>query len=172
MWASLLKPMTGPNWTAVRLEYRAEAANYRLIFGRPVLVETHEKTFGYTRETAWFAPGSVFGLDLWEGALIENRAGERRTRTRARGVFVLQALASGEAGSAVKRVQPGVRVLMYTRGVRRSQFMLAWLAELALRGNPANLDPSFFELKQLAVTTLVPEREKPSAIGFPAHGAI
>jgi hypothetical protein len=162
--------MTGaPVWTAVDLEYCAEEVNYRLIFGTPGRRDLHEKSFGLTRQTAWFRNGSVFGLDLWEGGLIANRAGERRTRTRARACFVLQAGVPGEELTRIQQVRPGAHILIQTRGVRRSQFLLAWLEELAMRCDLTSLDAQFFLDKSLAVTTLVPEREPPSRIGFPRH---
>jgi hypothetical protein len=155
--------------TAVDLEYRSEECNYRLIFGRPARLIEHQKTFGLTRQTAWFETNSVFGLDLWEGALITNAAGDRRTRTRERQCFVLQAGAAGDELERVKQVRPGGRILIHTHGVRRCKFLLAWLEELAARSDPSTLDPEFYRLKSLAVSVLVPEREAPSAIGFPSH---
>jgi hypothetical protein len=158
-------------WTAVDLEYSAEECNYRLIFGKPARLVEHEKTFGRTRQTAWFESGSIFGLDLWEGALIANAAGERRTRTRERACFVLQAGAPGDELSRVKQVRPGARALISTHGVRRSKFLLGWLAELAQQCDPCALDAEFYLLKSLPVSVLVPEREPPSAIGFPRRVA-
>ena len=158
-------------WTAVDLVFEAQEINYKLIFGRPVEVESHERTFGRTRQTAWFRAGSVFGLDLWEGALITNRAGDSRTRTRSRACFVLQAGRVGDELTRVRQVNPGVCVLIGTYGVRRSKFLLHWLAELALRCDPCDLDAEFYCLKSLPISVLVPEHEPVSAIGFPTHVA-
>lgn len=152
--------------TAVDLAYEAQEFNYRLIFGRPIRCVEHHKTFGHTRARAWFEAGAVFGLDLWEGALITNRAGETRTRTRARAAFVLQAGAPGEELAYIQQVRPGARVLIGTYGVRRVKFLLAWLEELARRGHPSHLSADFYLCKSLPISVLVPERESPAAVGF------
>jgi len=162
---------TPPALTAVDLLYEAQEFNYRLVFGRPLRCVEYEKTFGRTRETAWFEAGSIFGLDLWEGALITNRAGETRTRTRARAAFVLQAGAPGEELTRIQQVRPGARVLIGTHGVRRVKFLLAWLEELARRSDPSHLSADFYLLKSLPLSVLVPERESPSAVGFDDHVA-
>ena len=160
-----------PSLTQVQLEYLAEEHHYRLLFGRPLAARTIINTFGHTRQEAWFATGSLFGLDLWEGASIRNAAGELRTRTTARACLILQAGTVGERLEKVPRVQPGARVLVCTQGQRRCKFFLEWLTLLKQRCDPATLDAEFFDLKAIAIRCLIPERDAAQAIGFPDHVA-
>jgi len=156
-----------PALTAVDLEYRAEELNYRLLFGRPIHITTQLNTFGHRISRAWFTPKSLFGLDLWRGAPIRNAAGLLRTRTTARSCFVLETGTVGEVLERVPQVRPGARVLIGTTGQRRSLFFLAWLAQLKERCELLALEPEFFELKSIAIRSLIPERDRPEAIGFP-----
>lgn len=155
--------------TKVELEYCAEEYHYRLLFGQPLCVRTLLNTFGRTRQDAWFSAGSLFGLDLWQGAPIRNAAGELKTRTSARVCFIVQAGGVGERLDRVPQVQPGARVLVRTQGQRRCKFFLDWLAALKLRCDPASLDAEFFDLKSIAIRCLIPERDAPELIGFPSH---
>lgn len=157
--------------TKVQLEYRAEEYNYRLLFGRPVAAHTDVTTFGYTRQHAWFAAGSLFALDLWQGAPIRNAAGELRTRTTARACLILQAGSIGDRLEKLPRVNPGAHVLVRVHGQRRCKFFLAWLTALQERCAPELLDAEFFDLKSIAIRCLVPEHDLPEAIGFPTHVA-
>jgi hypothetical protein len=157
--------------TKVELEYRAEEFHYRLLFGQPLCVRTLLNTFGHTRQEAWFSVGSLFALDLWQGAPIRNASGELRTRTTARACLILQAGNVGERLEPVPQVQPGARVLVRTQGQRRCKFFLDWITALKGRCEPTALDPEFFDLKSIAIRCLIPERDAPEAIGFPAHAA-
>jgi hypothetical protein len=40
--------------------------NYRCVFGHPAYSNVIDNTFGRKIEQAWFAPGSLFCLDLWD----------------------------------------------------------------------------------------------------------
>jgi len=162
---------SAPSLTKVELEYRAEAYNYRLLFGRPLAARTDVTTFGYTRQHAWFAPGSLFALDLWQGAAIRNAAGELRTRTTARACLILQAGSIGERLEKMPQVNPGAHVLVRVHGQRRCKFFLAWLNALQQRCAPELLGSEFFDLKSIAIRCLVPEHDPPEAIGFPVHVA-
>ncbi len=51
--------------TTVRMLFAEGAKNYRLLFGRPLRIETVSQREGYTAAIARFAPGARFGLDLW-----------------------------------------------------------------------------------------------------------
>jgi hypothetical protein len=163
--------ISAPPLTKVELEYRAEEYHYRLLFGQPLSVRTLLNTFGHTRQEAWFVPGSLFALDLWQGAPIRNSAGELRTRTIARACLILQAGSAGERLEPVPQVQPAARVLVRTQGQRRCKFFLEWLTALKGRCDPATLDPEFFDLKSIAIRCLIPERDNPEAIGFSTHAA-
>ena len=158
-----------PSFTRVDLAYRAQEFNARLIFGAPAHRIELENTFGLTRQQVYFGPGSLFGLDVWSGALMTNRADEARTRTRARACYVLQACAPGQEMVRVRGVTPGARMLIQTSGVRRCVFLLTWLEDLAQRCNPTELSADFFEAKSLRVQGLIPERHAAAAIGFPGH---
>ena len=114
--------------TTVRTLYVQGAKNYRLIFGRPLRVETGTQTEGYTAAIARFAPGARFGLDLWRS----NAYGTIQWRC-----FVCEAIGPGEAGEGVPCVTPAARVLLQTKGAAQSRVFLAWLAE----GVSSGIDP-------------------------------
>jgi hypothetical protein len=80
---------------------------------------------------------------------------------------VLETGTAGDVLERVPQVRPGARVLIATTGQRRSLFFLAWLAELERRCEPRALEPEFFELKSVPIRSLIPERDRPEAIGFP-----
>lgn len=160
-----------PAFTKVELDYLAEEHNYRLLFGNPISLYTRSSTFGHTHQEAWFAAGNLFALDLWQGAPIRNASGELRTRTTERACFILQAGSVGDRLEKVPQVRPGAKILVRTQGQRRCKFFLEWIDALKNRCNPAQLDPEFFELKAIAVRCLIPERDAPGSIGFPADAA-
>jgi hypothetical protein len=96
--------------TRVHLLHRPKTADDWLRFGRPV------RTRSLDRRTsqALFTPGSVFALVRW-------RAGDFGTVDWR--LWVLRAVAPGEAASTVSGVDPGAELLLAARGegpVRRA----------------------------------------------------
>ncbi len=154
-------------YTAVALEHCPERRNVRLIFGTPRYIQDDIQTHALTRRTAYFQAGSIFAVDAWEGGSIADRQGTVRTRTRHRACYILRSAFPGEILTRVPNVTPGARILVHTEGVRRCKFLLAWLEELEKRCDPCSLESEWYEAKSLRVLGLVPERNHPSAIGFP-----
>ena len=111
--------------TTLRTLYVHGAKNYRLLFGRPLRLETVRQAEGYTAAIARFAPGARFGLDLWRS----NAYGTIQWRC-----FVCEAIGPGEVGEGVPTVAPAARVLLQTRGAAQSRVFLAWLAEVESSG--------------------------------------
>ncbi len=123
--------------TTVRMLYAEGAKNYRLLFGRPLRIETVSQREGYTAAIARFVPGARFGLDLWRS----NAYGTIQWRC-----FVCEAIGPGEAGERVPCVAPAARVLLQTKGAAQSRVFLAWLAEVVSSGiDPVTCPRETFE---------------------------
>lgn len=158
-------------WTSIQLAFKDQEINYQLIFGAPGRRAGKHTDFNESSETVYFETGAIFGLDLWEGAVIRNAAGDRRTRTRMRSCFVLQAGGPGEQLIRVPHVQPGARVLIAVHGVKRSKFLRAWIEELGKRTDLEMLPADFFQRKSLQVGGMYPDVKQIHRIGFVPHGA-
>ena len=111
--------------TTVHTVFAQGAKNYRLLFGKPLRVDTVEERNGYTEALHRFAPGARFGLDLWRC----NSYGTIQWRC-----FVCEAMGPGEEGESVPRVAPAARVLTATKGAAQSRVFLAWLREIEAAG--------------------------------------
>jgi Protein of unknown function (DUF2840) len=123
--------------TTVRMLYVQGAKNDRLLFGRPLRIETVTQREGYTAAIARFVPGARFGLDLWRS----NAYGTIQWRC-----FVCEAIGPGEAGDSVPFVAPAARVLLQTKGAAQSRVFLAWLAEVESSGiDPVTCPRETFE---------------------------
>jgi hypothetical protein len=123
--------------TTVHTLFVQGAKNYRLLFGRPLRIETVSQTEGYTAAIARFAPGARFGLDLWRS----NSYGTIQWRC-----FVCEAIGPGEAGEGVPCVTPAARVLLKTKGAAQSRVFLGWLAEVVNSGiDPVTCPRQTFE---------------------------
>jgi hypothetical protein len=123
--------------TAVRMLFAEGAKNYRLLFGRPLRIETVTQREGYTAAIARFAPGARFGLDLWRS----NAYGTIQWRC-----FVCEAIGPGEAGDSVPCVTPAAQVLLSTKGAAQSRVFLGWLDQLEKSGiNPVTCPRETFE---------------------------
>ena len=123
--------------TTVRTLFAEGAKNYRLLFGRPLRIETVSQTEGYTAAIARFEPGARFALDLWRC----NAYGTIQWRC-----FVCEAIGPGEAGEGVPCVAPAARVLLKTKGAAQSRVFLAWLDQLEKSGiDPVTCPRETFE---------------------------
>lgn len=123
--------------TTVRMLFAEGAKNYRLLFGRPLRIETVNQREGYTAAIARFAPGARFGLDLWRS----NAYGTIQWRC-----FVCEAIGPGEAGDSVPCVTPAAQVLLSTKGAAQSRVFLAWLDQFAKSGiDPVTCPRETFE---------------------------
>ena len=114
--------------TTVRMLFAEGAKNYRLLFGRPLRIETVTQREGYTAAIARFAPGARFGLDLWRS----NAYGTIQWRC-----LVCEARRPGEVGEGVPCVTPAAQVLLSTKGAAQSRVFLAWLDQL----EKSDIDP-------------------------------
>ena len=124
--------------TEVETLYVEGKLNYRLLFGHPVRVVEKEFTYGNrTCKAAYFKPGDVFAIDLWQ----QNEYG-----TNAWAVYVLQAAAPGESAITVPQVKPAAKVLLEAVGVERARQALKLLAEIEERTDPATLPADRFLL--------------------------
>jgi hypothetical protein len=109
--------------TEVESLYIEGKLNYRLIFGHPLKVVEREFTYGKcTRTSAYFKPGDIFGLDLWQ-----------------RAVYVLQAAKPGDTALTVPQVRPAAIVLLEAVGVNRARQALRVIAEIEERVDPPTL---------------------------------
>jgi len=141
--------------TQVEILYQEGKLNYRLLFGHPRKLVEKEFVYGrITRKEAFFEPGDIFALDLWQ----RNQYG-----TTAWAVYVLQATVPGEK-SAVKipQVEPGARVLLEAHGQSRAKLALALLKEIEDRTDPATLPAIRFLLADLRLKAMKPTRERSS----------
>ena len=131
--------MTGsPEYlTAVSLHFLEGQKNYRLLFGDPVKTETQDHRLGETRETAYFRPGAIFAIDLWD----RNKYGTRRWR-----ILILQAPNVGQRDDIerVQQVTPGARKLLETKGTFRCKLLLQWLRTVEVAGDPTARPPEFY----------------------------
>lgn len=135
--------------TQVETLYSEGHCNYRLLFGHPV--KTVEKAFIYgqiTKKVAFFKPGDIFALDLWERNeyWIKNWA-----------VYVLQAIKPGQIATCVPQVKPAAKVLLEARGKSQAQLALKLLSEIERRTDPTTLCPTRFLLTDFRVKALSPK---------------
>jgi hypothetical protein len=134
-----ITPLTEDNHlTQVEALYEEARLNYRLLFGRPI--KWVEKEFCYgklTRRVAYFRPGQIFALDLWE----RNQYG-----TTAWAVYVLQAAGPTELAVKVPQVTPAAKVLLEAIGAARAKEALRLLREIESRTDPTSVSPNRFLL--------------------------
>ncbi len=142
--------------TRVELDYHRERRNYRLLFGHPVDVVGKSFRFGVTNQVALFAPGALFGLDLWE----RNDYGTTRWT-----FYVLQAAAPGEVVTPVPQVHPGAIVLLEATGITRAKAALSWLVELEKTLDPATLSVVTFSAIDFRLKSMFPARKRRHALG-------
>ena len=142
--------------TRVELDYRREQRNYRLLFGHPVDMVGKTFRFGVTNQVALFAPGALFGLDIWEC----NDYGTTRWT-----FYVLRAGAPGEVVTQVPQVNPGAIVLLEAQGVTRAQAALRWLAEIERILDPATLSMDTFSAIDFRLKSVFPASKRRRALG-------
>lgn len=134
------------HFTEVELLYSEGHCNYRLLFGHPQKTVHKEFVCGkVTRKKAFFTPGDIFALDLWE----QNDYG-----TRNWAVYVLQAVGPGEEAVLVPQVKPAAKVLLEARGKERAQHALRLLAEIEQRTDPTLLPPARFLLTDFRLNAM------------------
>ena len=141
--------------TQVEILYSAGLCNHRLLFGHPA--KTVEKAFIYgqlTRKIAYFKPGDIFALELWEC----NDYGTKRWD-----VFVLQAPDAGEMAAVVPQVKPTAKILLEAHGKERAKRALNLLAEIAERADPTTLCPTRFLLTDFRLKSQSPTRTRRNA---------
>ena len=142
--------------TRVELDYHREQRNYRLLFGHPVDMVGKAFRFGVTNQVALFAPGALFGLDLWD----RNDYGTTRWT-----FYVLRAGAPGEVVNQVPQVHPGAIVLLEAQGITRAKAALSWLAELEKILDPATLSVDTFSAIDFRLKSIFPVRKRRHALG-------
>ncbi len=129
--------MTGSpeHLTAVSLHFLEGQRNYRLLFGHPVKTSTESHRYGETHETAFFRPGAIFAVDLWD----RNKYGTRRWR-----ILILKAGNAGETVDRVQQVFPGAHKLLDTHGTVRCKLLLQWLRMVEAAGDPSDRPAEFY----------------------------
>lgn len=138
--------MTQPKLTAVQIHFEEGRRNYRLLFGKPERTNVQEHRHGFTLETAYFAPGAIFALDLWD----RNDYGTVQWQ-----VFILQALAPGDNPAdstviaTVPQVNQPVAVLLHTKGTKRCRAALHWLRLVEAAGDPTLRAPAYYQTRDL-----------------------
>ena len=133
--------------TAVSLHFLEGERNYRLLFGNPVKITTKGQRYGETQETAFFRPGSIFAVDLWD----RNKYGTRRWR-----VLILKAGNVGETVERVPQISPGAHKLLDTQGTFRCKLLLQWLRMVEAEGDPADRPPEFYIVRDHMLKGLPP----------------
>lgn len=137
--------------TRVELDYRQGVRNYRLLFGHPEYIVSKDHRYKVTNQLAFFKPGEIFGLDLWEC----NDFGTTRWS-----VYILQAAAPGDTVMRVPQVFPGAIVLLEAYGVERAKAVLAWLSNIELGSDPATLKPEQFLAADFRLKAAIPQRKR------------
>jgi hypothetical protein len=132
-----------PTLTTVELVYEEGIRNYRLLFGKPVQIVNKEMIFGLrTKKIAFFKPGDIFALDLWERC---------EYGTKSWTVYVLQAAAIGEVAYPVPQVFPAAKILLEACGKSRAQKAIHELQEIQDRVDPTTLPPARFLLTDFRI---------------------
>ena len=140
--------MTADTLTAVQLHYESGRRNYRLLFGKAERTNVQEHRHGLTLETAYFAPGSIFALDLWD----TNDYGTIQWE-----VFILEALAPDDHPSdstviaTVPQVNRPVAVLLHTKGAKRCRAALHWLRLVEAAGDPTARPRAYYQTRDLVL---------------------
>ena len=147
--AAELQPLSTSDQNLTRFEilYAEGKCNHRLLFGHPL--KTVEKDFIYgaiTRKLAFFKPGDIFAIDLWE----RNQYG-----TKNWAVYVLQAAEAGEAATCVPQVSPAAKILLEARGKKKAKIALELISEIKERTDPSTLNPGRFLLTDFRLKALV-----------------
>lgn len=124
--------------TTAALHYLDGRRNYRLLFGNPVNLVTEDYRYGETHDVAYFRPGSIFAVDLWD----RNEYGTMRWR-----VYILKAGAVGEVVDAVPQIQPGAHILLHVKGTRRCKLLMQWLRLVEAEGDPAARPADFYTVR-------------------------
>ncbi|MFC6842360.1 DUF2840 domain-containing protein [Xanthomonas theicola] len=106
--------------TTVELAYQEGVCNVRLLYGNAMRIDTLAAHAGHTRQRAYFGPGAVFGLDLWE------RNGYGTTAWR---VIVARTVQPGQPARRMPCVRPGAYPLLDVQGATRARAALRWLAD-------------------------------------------
>lgn len=123
--------MTAP-LTRVALVERPDLASDRLRFGVPVA----QRQVDRRRALAWFAPGVVFGFVRWRGGDFG---------TVLWRLWVLRALAPGEAGSTLAGVHPGTAILLAVVGPPQVRRAMDVIAAIEAEGvDPASVAESYW----------------------------
>ena len=130
-------------FTRVELIYEEGVRNYRLLFGKPLRIINKETIYGVrTKKIAFFKPGDIFALDLWE-------CGYYGTNSWA--VYVLQAAAIGETAHPVPQVFPAAKILLEACGKSQAQKAIRELREIQDRVDPTTLPPARFLLTDFRI---------------------
>lgn len=138
--------------TQVEVHYIEGQKNYRILFGKPVKVETKEYGFReITRKLVYFRPGDIFALDLWE----RNQYG-----TSNWSVYVLQAAYPGESAFTVPQVKPAVKILLEAVGPHRAKAALKALKEIEERTDPTQLAPARYLLTDFRLKDTKPRSKR------------
>jgi hypothetical protein len=136
-----------PFLTRVETLFLEGRCNYRLIFGHPLKVVQQEFEFNrITRKHAFFKPGDIFALDLWD----RNAYG-----TTKWAVYVLQAAGPDEASVPVPQVEPAAKVLVEAVGKEHAQVALRVLKEIEERTDPTTLSPNRFLLTDFRIKAAI-----------------
>lgn len=133
--------------TAVSLSFCEGQRNYRLLFGHPIKTVIDSHRFGETHETAYFRPGDIFAVDLWD----RNKYGTRRWR-----ILILQAGNVAETVERVPQVTPGARKLLETHGTFRCKLLLQWLRLVEAEGDPSARPTEFYIVRDHILKGLPP----------------
>jgi len=138
--------------TAVALHYLEGRRNYRLLFGHPANLATEDHRYGETHDIAYFRPGSIFAVDLWD----RNEYGTTRWR-----VYILKAGTVGEVVDRVPQVRPGAHILLRVEGTKRCKLLMQWLRLVEEEGDPALRPADFYTVRDHMIKGLRPSLLNP-----------
>lgn len=138
---------------------RREKRRVMLFFGTPVTLKKVDEKEGGTRTEAFFRPGSVFALEIWEA----NEWGTIKWH-----LYVLRAVAAFEKLNRIPEVLPGAQILFAAKGERQVREAKTWLRDLVEKGvDPAHLDPDYYR----SAWSKMRVNLKPRSFGRP-HGKV
>lgn len=121
----------------------------RLLFGTPTRIVAGPANPPASVSSAYFAPGQIVGLDLWES----NDYGTTYWR-----VFVFKALIPGSTGQTIPHVSPAVHVLLDVQGAQRAKLLLKWLMRMQLTTDILDWPAARFEAASFRFNSLPIQR--------------
>lgn len=137
------------NLTRLIMLYQEKKKRCALVFGDPVLYR--EIGGPYFERHAFFAPGQLFAVELWEA----NRYGTLRWL-----LLVLRAVGPGERATVLPSVAPGAEILFCVQGRKKVRQGKRWLSSLAEGGTDlSRVDPDYYRASHFKFSVRLAPRD-------------